>query len=100
MVPSLPPPHPPPPPRPPATVFFPLLPSPRHRSQVVSESDVVVLAVKPDVIPSVLREIEQHLTADTLVVSIAAGVPLAALEEASIVLCPLCRMAWFIGLLT
>lgn len=47
---------------------------------MVLGSDVVVLAVKPNVIPAVLKEIEQYLTADSLVVSIAAGVNLAALE--------------------
>lgn len=52
-----------------------------HLKQVVSESDVVVLAVKPDVIPTVLREIEPDLADDSLIVSIAAGVPLAVLEE-------------------
>lgn len=51
--------------------------------QVVSGSDVVVLAVKPDVIPAVLKEIEQYLTEDSLIVSIAAGVPLSVLEQVS-----------------
>ncbi|CAN0593027.1 unnamed protein product, partial [Ectocarpus sp. 12 AP-2014] len=49
--------------------------------QVVTGADVIVLAVKPDVIPAVLTEIEQFLTDDSLVVSIAAGVPLSALEN-------------------
>lgn len=48
---------------------------------MVSGSDVVVLAVKPDVIPAVLKEIGESLTDDSLVISIAAGVPLAALEK-------------------
>lgn len=55
--------------------------------QVVSGSDVVVLAVKPDVIPAVLKEIEQYLTEDSLVVSIAAGVPLSVLEQVSDTVC-------------
>ncbi|CAM9342325.1 unnamed protein product [Ectocarpus sp. 13 AM-2016] len=49
--------------------------------EVVTGADVIVLAVKPDVIPAVLTEIEQFLTDDSLVVSIAAGVPLSALEN-------------------
>ena len=51
--------------------------------QVVSGADVVILAVKPDIIPAVLKEIDQHLTKDSLVISIAAGVPLAVLEQVS-----------------
>ncbi|CAN0020606.1 unnamed protein product [Scytosiphon promiscuus] len=50
-------------------------------AEVASESDVVVLAVKPDVVPAVLREIAPHLKEDVLIVSIAAGVPLAVLED-------------------
>ncbi|CAM9336246.1 unnamed protein product [Pylaiella littoralis] len=49
--------------------------------EVASASDVIVLAVKPDIIPQVLREIEPHLKQDALVVSIAAGIPLATLER-------------------
>lgn len=44
---------------------------------------MIVLAVKPDVIPAVLKEIGPFLAEDSLVVSIAAGVPLAVLEEVS-----------------
>ncbi|CAN0520401.1 unnamed protein product [Ectocarpus sp. 12 AP-2014] len=49
--------------------------------EVASGSDVVVVAVKPDVVPAVLREIVPHLRKDALVVSIAAGIPLAVLEQ-------------------
>eukprot|EP00752_Nemacystus_decipiens_P008255 g7382.t1 len=49
--------------------------------EVASGSDVVVLAVKPDIIPAVLREIEPHLREDALIVSIAGGIPLAAVEQ-------------------
>lgn len=54
----------------------------------MSRSDVVVLAVKPDIVPTVLREIEPHIRQDALIVSIAAGIPLEILEEAS------CRSWW------
>lgn len=49
--------------------------------QVAAESDVVILAVKPDILPSVLQEIEPHLSDDALVMSIAAGIQLPVLEE-------------------
>lgn len=44
--------------------------------------DVVLLAVKPDVVPAVLAEIAPVLGSGTLVVSVAAGVALRAYEEA------------------
>lgn len=44
-------------------------------------SDVVVLSTKPQVLPALLREIAPHLEAQSLVISIAAGVPLAAIES-------------------
>ncbi|OGW91831.1 MAG: pyrroline-5-carboxylate reductase [Omnitrophica bacterium RIFCSPHIGHO2_02_FULL_63_14] len=48
----------------------------------VSLADVVVLAVKPDVIPDSAAEIAGAIGRDTLVVSIAAGVPIARIEKA------------------
>jgi pyrroline-5-carboxylate reductase len=49
----------------------------------VCRSEIVVLAVKPQVMPAVLAEIAPVLTADTLVVSIAAGIPTAQIEAAA-----------------
>jgi pyrroline-5-carboxylate reductase len=54
----------------------------------VMHSPVVVLAVKPQVLKSVLTEIRDHTRPWQLVISIAAGVPLAILEEAL----PKCRI--------
>lgn len=48
-----------------------------NRSLAGEETDVLFLAVKPQVIPQVLRQITET---STLVISIAAGVPLSALE--------------------
>jgi pyrroline-5-carboxylate reductase len=44
-------------------------------------ADVLVLCVKPQVLPSVLAELAPHVGPGTLAVSIAAGVPLSVLER-------------------
>ena len=49
--------------------------------QVVAESDILFLAVKPQFFPEVLGEIKDLVKRETLVVSIAAGKTVAYLEE-------------------
>jgi pyrroline-5-carboxylate reductase len=52
----------------------------RDNAEVCS-SDVIVLSVKPQVLPALLSEIAPHVKPETLVISIAAGVPLALIES-------------------
>jgi len=49
--------------------------------RVVESSEIVLLAVKPQVIDSVLLEVAGRTKSDKLFVSIAAGVPIAKLES-------------------
>ena len=51
-------------------------------SEVVKYSNVLILAVKPDQTKDVLAEIQSHFSEKHLLLSIAAGVPLARLESA------------------
>ena len=50
-------------------------------SQVVQSSEILLLALKPDMMRSVLTEVKGHLTKEHLIVTIAAGVPIRAIEE-------------------
>ncbi len=51
-------------------------------AEVVSRSDIIVLAVKPQVLDQVVAEITSAITSKKLVISIAAGVPIHALAKA------------------
>src|SRR2546427_7524569 len=50
--------------------------------QAVKESDVIVLAVKPQIMPDVLEEIASVINGEKLIISIAAGVTLQTLQSA------------------
>lgn len=62
------------------------------RMQVAKTSEVIFLAVKPQYVATVLKEIKQHLTDSHIVVSIAAGIPLAVMKVGAILLC--CHSEW------
>lgn len=51
-----------------------------HNGELVSWANLLVLAVKPQVMDKVLDEVGQAIAEDTLVVSIAAGVPIRSIE--------------------
>ena len=51
-----------------------------NNAELVKDADVVVLSVKPQVIDRVLTAIGKDVRADQLVVSVAAGVPISAME--------------------
>ena len=50
--------------------------------EIVERSGLVVLSVKPQIMDKILREVGEHMKPGTLVVSIAAGVDTATIEEA------------------
>lgn len=54
----------------------------RDNRDALRDADVVILAVKPQVLSGVLRDIGDHLSPQALVVSIAAGVTLTQLQSA------------------
>jgi len=49
--------------------------------EAVEDADVVVLSVKPQVIPKVLAELQGRIKPSALVLSIAAGVPIATIRN-------------------
>jgi pyrroline-5-carboxylate reductase len=51
-----------------------------HNTDVVKQAEIVILAVKPQIMKEVLEEVGKHLDLSKLVISIAAGVPLSAIE--------------------
>lgn len=53
----------------------------KDNRKVVEYADVIILAVKPQIIPDILGEVKDLITPDKLVVSIAAGVTTDTLES-------------------
>ncbi|CAC5384839.1 proC [Mytilus coruscus] len=53
----------------------------QENKEVVYKSKVVVIAVKPNVVTKILKEVKEHVSKDKIVVSIAAGVPLSTFEQ-------------------
>ena len=53
----------------------------KSNRQCVSLADVVILAVKPQILPETIADIATAVGKDALVLSIAAGVPMAKIEQ-------------------
>jgi pyrroline-5-carboxylate reductase len=52
-----------------------------HNTEVVKQSDLILLAVKPQIMKQVVEEIAKYLDLAKLIISIAAGVSLDAIES-------------------
>ena len=52
-----------------------------NHEELFKNSDLIVLSVKPQVLPSVLSELRSHLTKDKTLISIAAGLTLSDLKH-------------------
>ncbi|KAL3891381.1 hypothetical protein ACJMK2_003643 [Sinanodonta woodiana] len=50
-------------------------------TQVVERSKLIVIAVKPNVVRLVLKDISRVMSADKVLVSIAAGIPISTIEQ-------------------
>ncbi|MDJ0780383.1 MAG: pyrroline-5-carboxylate reductase [Desulfosarcinaceae bacterium] len=48
---------------------------------VVQRADIIIYAIKPQIMAQVLLETADHLSMDKLIISIAAGVPMVAIEN-------------------
>ena len=49
--------------------------------EVVNAADIIIYAIKPQIMATVLKETADYLDMSKLIISIAAGVPLAAIES-------------------
>lgn len=54
-----------------------------NNAEVVADADMIVLAVKPQVLTGVLSDLAEHLPPDALLLSIVAGMPLHVIESAA-----------------
>ena len=52
----------------------------KDNKKVIEYADVIILAVKPQIIPVILEEVKELVTTDKLIVSIAAGVLTGSIE--------------------
>jgi len=53
----------------------------QDNKKITSDSDIIILAVKPNMMGNVLDELNSEITSKHLIISIAAGVPLSFMES-------------------
>ncbi|MBC8550580.1 MAG: pyrroline-5-carboxylate reductase [Candidatus Brocadiales bacterium] len=53
----------------------------QENKEVIANSDIIILAIKPNVMGTILEELKSDITSEHLVVSIAAGIPLNFMES-------------------
>jgi pyrroline-5-carboxylate reductase len=53
----------------------------QENDKVISDADIIILAIKPNVMGNILEELKSNITAKHIVVSIAAGIPLSFMES-------------------
>ncbi|HHT9125227.1 MAG TPA: pyrroline-5-carboxylate reductase [Candidatus Brocadiia bacterium] len=61
----------------------------QNNKEIVQNADLIILAVKPNTVGGVLKELKDSITKKHLIVSIAAGIPIAFIESS---LKPGCRV--------
>jgi pyrroline-5-carboxylate reductase len=52
-----------------------------HNTEVVKQSDILILSVKPQIMKQVVEEVAKHLDLSKLIISIAAGISLDTIES-------------------
>jgi len=52
-----------------------------HNSDVINNSEIVILAIKPPVVPKVLNDIKSSVSSKQLMISIALGIPIECIEK-------------------
>ncbi len=53
----------------------------QENDKVISDADIIILAIKPNVMGKILEELKNNITSKHIVVSIAAGIPLDFIES-------------------
>ncbi len=53
----------------------------QENDKVISDADIIILAIKPNVMGNILEELKSDITPNHLIVSIAAGIPLSFMES-------------------